>query len=381
MTELRVALIGGGGFMGQAHSLGWALTSALDGMDAVVHRQVLVDATDELAAEEARIHGWAESSSDWRAVIARPDIDIIDIVTPPHLHEEIALAAIAAGKHVFVEKPVTNNATQALEMHEAARAAGVANQVGFNYRHTPAVLLAKQLIDEGRIGTTLQYRASYLLDGFFFFAGRGWRAEKSTGGSGSVGDIGSHIIDMAEYLNGDIVRVCAQMRTREKDDDGWLPEADRLGRDLVDSSAVWLAEFANGGLATFAANGYSSGNKNHIRFELDGSKGGLRFDWNHREELEVSLVEDGYRDSGFRTIITNREHDNVWYSVAGLGFGYLDGTAVQMRDFVSSIVNGGTAHPNFGEAAHVQQVVEAVEESARTGAWIDVPRRPAGSDS
>lgn len=377
MKEYRIALIGGAGFMGQAHSLGWALTSALTGSRGIAVRQVLVEATDEIAESAAERFGWIESSSNWREVINRPDIDIVDVVTPPNLHEEITLAALAAGKHVFVEKPVTNSAEQALAMRDAAEAANRANQVGFNYRHIPAITYAKKLIDDGAFGVPLQYRSSYLMHDFFTGGGTGWRAEKKTGGSGVVGDIGSHVLDIAEYLNGDIVRVVSTMRALEGDRSAWVPEKDRIAKDLVDQSAVWLAEFANGCIGTFAATGFSAGNNNHITFNYDGTLGAMRFDWNDREALEVAYVNDPPEQSGYKRFLSGPAHADVWYIVAGLGLGYVDGTALELQKFLNAIVDDQVAHPNFGEAAHVQQVVEAVEESAQSHAWVDVPRRTA----
>jgi predicted dehydrogenase len=375
VKKLSVALIGGAGFMGKAHSIAYSLAPVLGPIDARIEKTVLVDASIDVARRAADELGWAEYSDDWRAVIARDDIDIIDVVTPPNLHAEIAKAAIAAGKHVFVEKPITNDTAEAFEMAAAAEAAGVANQVGFNYRHTPAVTLAKSLIDSGRIGAPLQFRATYLQDvGFFNKGDFGWRNTKASGGSGAVGDIGSHIVDMAEYLNGDIVRVVGSIRAITNPPTGWVEDEDRIGRDLVDHGGVWLAQFANGSIGTFAVSFYSSGNKNRITFEVDGTEGGLQFNWNEREALKVSSTDDPSELSGFRTVLSSQDHEDVWYPVPGLGLGYADGAAVQLRKFVTSIVERKLSHPNFGEAAHVESVIDAVDESTRTGGWVEVAR-------
>jgi predicted dehydrogenase len=379
MKELRVALIGGSGFMGKAHSLGYALAPVLGDLGVQIHKEVLVDVTQELADKAARELGWNRSATDWHEVIADPSIDIVDIVTPPNFHAEIARAAIAAGKHVFSEKPITNSAEEAVAMWEDASAAGVRSQVGFNYRHIPAITLAKRIIEKGDIGVPLQYRSFYFQDGGVVRpnANFGWRGSKATGGSGMVGDIGSHIIDMAEYLNGEILRVTGRARARvsRAPEDGWMDDAARISDDIVDDSAFWLAEFANGSVGTFSVSGSASGRKNQIRFELDGTRGALAFDWNHREELQISLVSDPEDLSGFRTVLSSEKHEDVWYPVAGLGLGYPDDTAIQLRHFIASIVENKLSHPNFGEGAHVQQVVEAVYESAKTGQWVDVPRR------
>lgn len=380
MRDLRVALIGGG-FMGKAHSMGYGLASVLHDPEVRIHKEVLVEIDEELAERTARDLGWNSHSTNWREVVARPDIDIVDIVTPPHLHAEIAKAAIAAGKHVFSEKPITNDASEADEMWAAAQAAGVTTQVGYNYRHTPAITLAKRLIERGRIGRPLQYRSSYLSGGGLTAApgAMGWRSSKATGGSGSIGDVGSHILDIAEYLNGEIVRVSAVARSRKSNQDpeaGYDDESVRLGEDLVENAGFWLAEFANGSIGMFTTASTSAGRNNQIRFELDATKGALAFDWNHREELQVALVDDDPEVSGFRDVFSSQKvHENIWYPVPGLGLGYVDGTAIQLRAFIDSIVQTKLAHPNFGEGAHIQHVVDAIFASAKTGQWVDVPRR------
>lgn len=379
MRELRVALIGGG-FMGRAHSLAYALAPIAQDLGATIVKEVLVDATPELAAGFAAELGWRSSSSDWREVLARDDIDIVDICTPPQFHEEIALAAIAAGKHVFCEKPITNDSASGLRMWQAARDAGVVTQVGFNYRHTPAIAYTKQLLDEGRLGVPLEIRASYLQETGFFADPNRWRAQKGTGGSGMIGDIGSHIIDISQYLFGDITKVAARVRSKSAGpDSGWLPEQDRTGGDLVDDAGVWVAEFASGAIGSFSVNSFSSGRKNRVHFEFDASKASVDFNWNDREIFKVSYVDEDRDHQGFRTIHTNSEHPDGWWRLAGLGTGYLEISAIQFQKFVKAILAGELAQPNFGTAAHVQQVVEAILEAATSDSWVDVPARPEGS--
>ena len=373
MKELRVALIGGG-FMGKAHSLAYAVAPISSDLGVRVVKRVLVDATPELAARFAGELGWEESAHDWREVVARDDIDVVDICTPPQFHEEIALAAIAAGKHVFCEKPITNDVDQAMRMLTAAREAGVVTQVGFNYRHTPAIAFTKKLLDEGRLGQPLQFRASYLQETGFNADPNRWRATKATGGSGTVGDIGSHVIDIAEYLFGDIRRVAARVRSKDgAADGGWLGEQERLDRDLIDDAGVWIAEFENGTIGSFSVSSFSSGRKNRLAFDLDASRGGVEFDWNHREEFRVSYTDEEPDHMGFRTIHTSDRHpDGVW-RLAGLGIGYVDISAIQFQRFIRAIVAGEPGSPDFARAAHIQRVVNAVLEAAVSCAWVDVP--------
>nr|WP_241740262.1 MULTISPECIES: Gfo/Idh/MocA family oxidoreductase [Microbacterium] len=373
---MNVAIIGGG-FMGQAHSLAYAVGPLGADLGATVRRAVLVDNDAAVAQSAAARLGWAEWATDWREVVARDDIDIIDICTPPQLHEEIALAALAAGKHVFCEKPITNISTEAERMVEAARAAGVVTQVGFNYRHTPAIAFTRRLLDEGKLGVPLQFRGTYLQEtGFYNTDPNRWRARKATGGSGASGDIGSHVVDAAEYLLGDIVRVNALLRSKGAGaETGWRDDAERIDDDLIDDGGVWICQFASGAIGTFAASSYSSGRKNRLFFELDASRGAVEFDWNSREEFRVSYVDEATDHRGFRTVHTNTEHPDGWWRLAGLGTGYVEISAIQFQKFIRAIVHGDDVErPDFAHALHIQQVMDAVAESAITGEWVDVPR-------
>jgi predicted dehydrogenase len=372
--RLGVALVGGG-FMGKAHSLAYALAPIASDIGATVQKSVMVDATPELAAQRADELGWSKSSADWHEVLDRDDIDIVDICTPPQFHAEIAMAALRAGKHVFCEKPISNSAAEAVAMAAvAAEHPELKTQVGFNYRHTPAVSFAKQTLDSGRLGVPMQLRASYLQESAFWADPHRWRALKATGGSGMIGDIGSHIIDLSELMFGDIVRVASRVRSKAPGiEDGWLPEETRVGDDLVDDAAVWVAEFANGAIGSFAINAFSSGRKNRVYLELDASKGAVEFNWNEREEFKVSYVEEPLDHQGFRTIHTNDQHPDGWWRLAGLGTGYVEVSAIQFQKFVRAIVQDTPTSPDFARAAHIQQVVETVDAASTRNEWVDVP--------
>jgi predicted dehydrogenase len=342
-------------------------------------KEVLVETDAGVAAEAAERLGWNTSATDWREVVHRDDIDIVDIVTPPDSHHAIALEAARAGRHVFVEKPITNSAAQAAELAEVAAETGVVTQVGFNYRHTQAIAFLKQLLDSGRLGAPLQFRASYLQDGGFFVPDMGWRSYRSRGGSGVTGDLGSHIIDTAEYLCGPIMRVSAVLLSRDREA-AWHPENVRRAQDAVDDAGVWLAEFSSGAVGTFSASFYAPGRKNRLAFELDATAGAADFDWNRREELRLAYVDDEADHSGFRTVILGAaEHPNGWWPFAGLGTGYIEPAVTQIESLVTAILHRRSAHPDFAEAAHVQYVVEAIQRSADTGQWADVrvPERVA----
>lgn len=370
MTELRVALIGGGGFMGYAHSHAYELVTLDTDIAATVRKQVLVDVDADVASRAAARLGWEESATSWAAVLDRPDIDIVDIVTPPDSHEEIALAAMAAGKHVICEKPITNEAGGAVRMWQAAKEAGAVTQVAFNYRHTPALAYVHKLLRDGTLGKPLQLRISYMSEGGFD-GGFGWRDKRSTGGSGMSGDLGSHIIDMAVYLMGDIKRVSGRLVHNGR----ILHDSRLAGNDELDDAGLFLAEFAAGGLGTFAFGVQTWRNYNHIAFELDATRGAVTFDWNQRDQVNVALASDDTDAAGFRVVHLGTAHPDPWWRLTGLGTGYIEPGVSQLRKFVQAILDKGVAHPNFGEAAHIQQVVDAVVTSSATGAWVDVPSR------
>lgn len=376
MSEIGVALIGGAGFMGQAHSMAWSLASMSGDLPVRVSKSVLVDIDPDVASRSAARLGWASASSDWRAVLDRDDIQVVDIVTPPQFHAEIARAAMQAGKHVFCEKPLSNNAQESVDLARAAAATGAVTQVGFNYRQASPIVFGKQLLEAGSLGRPLEFRGSYLNESGFTGAPDRWRARRSTGGSGATGDIGSHVIDIAQYLMGPITRVSALVRSRGDGSQGpWLDESTRIADgDLIDDSSLWIGEFASGAIGSFSVSSYASGRKNRVAFELDAERGAFEFDWNHREELKVSYVDDPVDHSGFRTVLTNGvRHPNGVWRLSGLGVGYADVSSMQFTHFIRAIVDRAPAVPSFADAARVQLVVESVYESARTGQWVLVP--------
>jgi predicted dehydrogenase len=377
MKDIRVALIGGAGFMGRAHSIGYSLASVLGTGSVQIEKAVLVDIDEDVAAKSAHELGWSSSSSDWRKVVEDPTIDVIDIVTPPGFHADIALAALENGKHVFCEKPLANDVETSNRMADAARAAGVTTQVGFNYRHISAVSHIKTLIDDGVLGETLCFRGEYLVDALFYIDDFGWRGSRASGGSGATGDIGSHVLDLAEYLMGPIGRVCALQRTkqREKRGLGWFDETTRRSNETLDDASVFIVEFENGAIGTFSVGFYSSGRKNALTFEIDGSAGSVEFDWNHRDKFKLSLVSDESTRSGLTDVEVTTAHPDVWYPVPGLGQGYVDGTAIQIQHFLAAVAAGIDGVPNFESAARIQRVVDAIDQSAQTGAWVTTGTR------
>lgn len=361
MDEIRVAIVGGAGFMGKAHSFAWSLAAIQSASPRRIVKQVLVEVDATAAAASAEALGWAESSTDWMAVIDRHDIDIVDIVTPPNTHAEIAQYAISKGKHVLSEKPLANSSDDVEDLVAASEGSPVVTQVGFNYRHNAAVRLAQRYIADGAIGRVIQVRFEYHQDAAF--GQMGWRAHKTTGGSGASSDIGSHIIDLAHYLVGPISSVAAALQI--------VPLSDDDDHD-VDDAGAFLARFGDGALGVFSFSQKAWGQNNHIRFEIDGTGGALAFDWNRLDQLDVFIRSDD-GPKGFTKVHVDGSAPGTWFDLNGVGIGYLESSANQMIQLVSAIDGATVNSPTFAEGAYVQRVVDAVWRSAEAGStWQDV---------
>jgi predicted dehydrogenase len=388
---LRVAMIGYG-FMGAAHSVGWRQAPAVFELPDDVEMAVLVGRNAGAVADAAAKWGWAESATDWREVIARDDIDIVDIVTPGDSHAEIAVAALAAGKHVLCEKPLSNTVDEAVQMTEAAAEAatrGVRATVGFTYRRVPAVTVLRDLIAEGRIGTVHQVRAAYrqdwLVDPQTPLA---WRLQKEHAGSGALGDIGAHIIDMTQFVTGDriesvsgVIDTIVKQRPLQQSGSGLSgTAAEGFGEVTVDDVAIFTARLAGGALASFEATRFATGRKNALTIEVSGDKGALAFDLENLNSLRfydrtVDEALQGFTD----ILVTEPVHPYVsaWWP-AGHMLGYEHGFVHQAKDFVEGIVGATDVRPTFAEGLAVQQVLAAVEESSLDDSrWVRAVREPA----
>ncbi|MEV5362380.1 Gfo/Idh/MocA family oxidoreductase [Streptomyces cellulosae] len=379
---LRIGMVGYA-FMGAAHSQGWRTVGRVFELPLRPEMAVICGRDAGAVRAAAGRHGWAEAETDWRALVERDDIDLVDICTPGDSHAEIALAALAAGKHVLCEKPLANTVEEAEAMARAAREArdrGQAAMVGFNYRRVPATALARKMVEEGRIGTLRHVRVAYLQDWLvdpqFPLT---WRLRREQAGSGSLGDLGAHIVDLAQYLAGEpLAGVSALTETfvRERP----LPTAPSSGLAAVsaagtgpvtvDDAAVFTGRFTSGALASFEATRYATGRKNALRIELNGERGSLAFDLERLNELEYH---DGTGDAthgGFRRIlVTEPDHPylDAWWP-PGHGLGYEHTFAHQARDLVHAIAEGRSPEPSFTDGLQVQRVLAAVEESAEKNA-------------
>lgn len=366
-TPLRIGMVGYA-FMGAAHSQGWRTAGRVFDLPREPVLSVLCGRDGDAVRAAAARHGWAATETDWRALIARDDVDLVDICTPGDSHAEIALAALAAGKHVLCEKPLANTVEEAEAMAEAAEAAfkqGRLAMVGFNYRRVPAIALARRMITEGRLGALRHVRVSYLQDWLvdpeFPLT---WRLRKEAAGSGALGDLGAHVVDVAQYLAGEkLAGVSALTETfvRQRP----LPDG-RLGPVTVDDAAVFTGRFACGALASFEATRYATGRKNALRIELNGERGSLAFDLERLNELSFHDGTEPGAHAGFRRIlVTEPDHPylDAWWP-PGHGLGYEHTFVHQARDLVHAIAEGRRPVPSFADGLEVQRVLAAVEESA-----------------
>jgi len=380
--ELRVGLIGCG-FMGRTHSNAYR---RLNNFFPVEHRAVLkaiCDVNEAKAQKYAATWGYERVETDWRKLVEASDIDLIDITVPNRFHCEIAVAAAKAGKMVCCEKPLAMNVAEAEQMVKAVEEAKVPNMVWFNYRRVPSIALAKQIVDEGRIGKTFHYRATYLQDWTISpDVPQGgdalWRLDVKTAGSGVTGDLLAHSIDTAMWLNGAIVRVVAKTKTFVTE--RLHAETGKVEPVGIDDACMFLAEFANGSMGTFESTRYARGRKNFNTFEMNGADGSVYFDLEEPEYLqffEYKQLQSGKKTeshlTGWRKIhTTNSEHPYMkHYWVPGTCIGYEHTFLNALADFVAGIESGQWTQPDFRNALQTQKVCDAVLESARAGRWVD----------
>lgn len=360
--SLGVAVIGYA-FMGKAHSHAWRNVGAYFPEAPRVRQQVLVGRDPGQVKAAARDYGWSESATDWASVLERDDVDIVDVCVPGHLHAEIALAALAAGKHVLVEKPLANTVPEAEQLAAAAAQAhgrGVVSMVGFNYRRVPALALARRMVAAGRLGHVREVRASYLQD---WLADAGapmtWRLRQDTAGSGALGDLGSHVVDLVRFLLDDeVATVTGDLHTFTPERSG----PDGVERVTVDDAAwAWLG-MASGARASVEVSRVATGRKNGLRLELYGTEGALTFDLERLNELEVTGREGGFE----RILVTEPGHPYVdawWPPGHTLGW---DHTFIhQASELLCAIATGERVRPSFDDGLAVQRTLAAVEDSAR----------------
>lgn len=367
-------------FMGKAHAHAYRDVPFYFESPAQPVLKAICGRDEEGVKEAANKFGFESYETDWRTLIQRDDIDLIDIVTPNNTHAEIVLEAVKAGKHVICEKPLAMNLEDAKMMLQAAKENGVVHMITHNYRFAPAVQFAKKLITEGKLGKIYHIRASYLQDWIMDPAfPLVWRLKKEVTGSGALGDIAAHIIDLARFLVGEMEQVTGMMETfiKERPLDemaGGLQASKQegMGKVDVDDATAFLARFENGALGVFEATRFALGNKNKNCFEINGSKGSIRWDFENMNLLDVYLQEDDASLQGFRTInVTDGCHpymENYW--PAGHIIGYEHTFINLIHELLVGIAQEKTVSPNFDDGVRNQEVLEAVERSSVEKVWI-----------
>lgn len=357
--KLRIGMVGAG-FMGRAHSNAYRQVRHFFDVPFELECRAVCARNRENLTKLAARWGWAETTTDWEALIDRPDIDVVDIAAPNAMHAPVAIRAAEAGKIVWCEKPLSTNLAEAERIAAAAR--GVPTMVWYNYRRVPAISFAKRLVDDGRIGRAFHYRATYLQEsGNDPTRPPSWKTIREHAGSGVLGDLLSHVVDSSLWLNGAIREVSGMMQTF----------AD--GRD-VDDATLALVRFANGSVGTFEATRYATGCRNRNGFEMHGQLGMLRFnleDMNHIEFFDAT--EPRNLQAPRRLLVTGPDHPyaaNFWKP--GHIIGYEHTFIAALGDFLGALAEGRPFHPDFEDGLHVEKVLDAVQRSARTGRWMEV---------
>jgi predicted dehydrogenase len=375
-ADLRVAIVGHG-FMAEAHVRAWRLAPQAFDLPTGVSVVSVAGRDASRAAQGAAKLRVPEATGDWRRLLERPDIDVVDICTPVDSHAEIALAALDAGKHVLCEKPLGLDCNQSLIVAEAARRAaerGCVAMVGFNYRRVPALTLARRLIDEGRFGRARHVRARYLQDWLSnSSAAWSWRLDAAQAGAGALADLGSHLIDLVHYLLDErLDAVCGHSQTFVTDRRD--PRSEQTRAVDVDDTCTFLARGEDDLLANFEVSRVAHGKKNHLTLEVDGERGSLAFDLERLNELVVDIPSDDEATSGpKRILVTEPSHPylRAWWP-PGHVLGWDHTFANQAHDFLCAILQGETVRPTFDDGAYVDAVIDAVQSSTRTGLWHQV---------
>ena len=375
---LNIGMIGYG-FMGRAHSNGYSQVSHFFDL---AYKPVLKAACGRDAAKTkafADTWGYESVESDWKKLIARPDIDVIDICTPNNSHAEIAIAAAAAGKMILCEKPLAMNGPEALKMIEAVEKAKVPNLVWYNYRRVPAVTFARQLIDEGRLGKIFHYRANFLQDWTISAelpqGGAGlWRLDAAAAGSGVSGDLLAHCIDTALWLNGGIKNLSAMTETFIKERKHQL--TGKVEKVTIDDACSFMCRFDNGSLGLFESTRYARGHKALYTLEVNGEKASLKWDLHDLHRLQYFEHKDEGPLRGWRSIhVTDGDHPYMgkWW-VPGLQIGYEHTFTHQVADFLEGLATGKPAMPDFRDAYRTQLVLDAILDSAKGGTWVNIKK-------
>ncbi|HSB61966.1 MAG TPA: Gfo/Idh/MocA family oxidoreductase [Vicinamibacteria bacterium] len=375
MAEVNVALIGYA-FMGRAHSNAWRQVARFFSPRLTPRLKVICGRDAKNVRAAAAGLGWEEWSTDWRQVIGREDIRIVDVVTPGDTHAEIAIAAARAGKAVLCEKPLANTVKEAKAMVAAVQKAGVPNMVCHNYRRAPAVMLARDLVASGRLGRIYHFRGTYLQDWIVDPSlPLLWRFQKEKAGSGALGDILSHSLDLGRFVLGsEVTEVAGALETYIKRRP-LVGDPKKTGPVTVDDAALSLVRFANGALGSIEGSRLAPGRKNYNRFEVNGSKGSVAFNLERLNELEFYSSDDEPKVQGFRQImVTEPGHHRYiegWWPPGHI-IGYEHTFVHTVHDFLEAVASGKRVHPDFEDGLRNQAVLDAIERAAGARRWVKV---------
>ena len=372
MKKIGIGLVGSG-FMGRSHAHAFRAAPGVFDLPLTPVFEMLADVNAEAAERAAAALGFARSTGDWKALVADPAVDLVDITTPNTLHLPIALAAIEAGKPVYCEKPLAPNAGEAKEMVDAAEKAGVVTAVGFNYLKNPMVALAQEIVASGEIGDVVSFRGihaeDYMTDPSGPFT---WRLDEK-GGHGVVADLGSHIISIARYVVGPIASLVGQIKT-VTGERPVAPGASEKRKVFVDDEARALVNFANGATGSLEASWVKAGRKMQLAFEVTGSKGSIFLDHERFNELDLYVTGQAKGREGFKKILAGPDHRHFREFVPAPGhqLGFNDIKTIEVRALIDALTGGAKFLPDFREAWGIQRVVDAIVDSAREKRWVEL---------
>ena len=375
MKQVRIGLVGTG-YIGRCHAIAYAQAPTVFSLDAELVLEYLAEVTSELAEKKAKEFGFKRFTDDWRDIVQDPSVDVVDICTPNFLHKEIALAAIANGKHVYSEKPLALTAVDAKLMYEAAKQAGVKTLVGFNYIKNPTTQLAREIIANGEIGEVIHFYGTHNED---YLANKNtpldWHCVKEKAGLGALGDLAAHIVQMSQYLLGqDIRSVIGDMQTVIKT----RPNPNNLQERLAvenEDQATALVRFANGCMGTIETSRIACGRKMGLSYVITGTKGSITYTQERMAELKLYLHDENPARQGFKTILTGPLHPDYknFCVSAGHGIGFNDQKTVEIRDLVNGLASPvNTPYPDFEEGYKVSRVLDAIALSCEQKRWVDV---------
>lgn len=389
MSEIGVGLVGYK-FMGRAHSNAYRQVARFFDVDPVPVMRAICGRNEEAVSAAATSLGWESVETDYHQLVNRPDIGLVDVSTPGYLHKDVVIAALEAGKHVLCEKPLANSLDEAADMLAAANKAGTIAMVNFNYRRVPAIQFARKLIEDGKLGEIRHWRAVYLQDWLVDpSVPLAWRLKKELAGSGALGDIGAHILDLSQFLIGPVTEVVGTLKTYIKERPvevtasggaglSW-ESGEEMGEVTVDDGTTFLARFENGASGSFEATRMALGRRNYNSFEINGSKGSIAFNLERLNELEVYIGDDESGLQGFRTInVTESAHPftgNWW--PAGHIIGWEHTHTHVVKHLLDGIRSGVNPAPSFADGYRCQAVLDAVERSAASGKWESPRPTPA----